>query len=65
MSQHVVTGWTNTSNNVAICCVGMFRSFNRGLKLLAGFKDSTCNVNTEKMGTNVTVKDYNKPFFLL
>ena len=32
MPQHIATRWPNvTSNSVAICCVGMLRSFGRGL----------------------------------
>ena len=31
--QHVTTGWPNSPNNVAICCIEMF-SFGQGLRNL-------------------------------
>ena len=33
MSQHIATRWPNAPNNVAICCVGMLRSFAWGLAI--------------------------------
>ena len=32
LSQHLATGWPNAPKNVAICCVGMLRSFGRGFR---------------------------------
>ena len=37
-TQHVATGWPNAPNNVAICCVGMLRSFGRNLSKISSCK---------------------------